>query len=60
MQRWVGSGAEAHELISEFLQKLEIAKVVQEMAGGQSLDEAQSEGGCQHGTLINTLSLVQL
>ena len=25
------------------------------MAGGQSLDEAQSEGGCQHETPINTL-----
>ena len=59
MQRWVGSGAEAHEFISEFLQKFEFAKVVQEMAGGQSLDEALSEGG-QHGTPINTLSPAQL
>ena len=46
--------------VSFFLQKLELAKVVQEMAGGQSLDEAQSEGGCQHGTPINTLSPAQL
>ena len=28
--------------------------MVQEVAGGQSLDEAQSEGGCQPETPINT------
>ena len=34
--------------------------MVQELAGGQSLDEAQSEGGCQHETPINTLSPVHM